>query len=81
MVYGAGLENQWEQSLTGSNPVPSELKKCALAGIKNLGNHEIPKLSLTGNPKLLLDLSLINPAKARCRGLVVNSGFVRCLPT
>jgi hypothetical protein len=23
VVYGAGLENPWEQSLTGSNPVPS----------------------------------------------------------
>lgn len=24
-VYGAGLENQWEQSLTGSNPVPTAI--------------------------------------------------------
>ena len=23
MVYGAGLENLWEQSLRGSNPLPS----------------------------------------------------------
>jgi hypothetical protein len=26
-VHGAGLENQWAQALTGSNPVLSAIKK------------------------------------------------------